>query len=215
MGDLTSLWVARRCGFLLLVPLLLVAPSAFGESLSGHDLLAALRTGGYVILMRHASSPRTPPEPARANADNLQHERQLDEAGRSSAHAMGEALRRLQIPIGLVLSSPAYRALETVRLAQLGPVRTFVQLGDAGQSMQADTSGARAVWLKAQVGQAPVSGRNTIIVTHLPNIMEAYPQGTAELADGEALILHPDGRGGASIVARVKIDEWAHLQVMP
>jgi hypothetical protein len=31
------------------------------------------------------------------------------------------------------------------------------------------------------------------------------------LADGEALILHPDGQGGAPIVARLKIDEWAGL----
>jgi hypothetical protein len=52
---------------------------------------------------------------------------------------------------------------------------------------------------------------NTLIVTHFPNISEAYPQDAVGLADGEALILHPDGRGGATIVARVKIDEWAGL----
>lgn len=172
----------------------------------------ALRAGGYVILMRHASSPRTPPDPELANADNVEHERQLDEVGRSSARAMGEVLRELQIPIGQVLSSPTYRALETVRLAQLGPVRTFAQLGDAGQSMQADASGVRAMWLKVQVAQAPMSGKNTIIVTHLPNITEAYPQGAEGLADGEALILHPDGQGGASIVTRVRIDEWTQLR---
>jgi phosphohistidine phosphatase SixA len=63
---------------------------------------------------------RTPPDPAQADADNIQHERQLDEQGRASARAMGEAIRRLQIPIDQVLSSPTYRAQETVRLAQLG-----------------------------------------------------------------------------------------------
>jgi hypothetical protein len=31
-------------------------------------------------------------------------------------------------------------------------------------------------------------------------------------AMGEALILRPDGRGAAPIVARVKIDEWMRLE---
>jgi phosphohistidine phosphatase SixA len=199
----------------MLLPVLIAVATAHGDSLSGKDLLAALRTGGYVILMRHASSPRTPPDPAEANADNVQHERQLDEVGRSSARAMGDALRRLKIPIGQVLSSPTYRALETVKIAQLGQATTFPQLGDSGQSMLADTSGTRAAWVKAKAAELPMSGKNTVIVTHFPNIMEAYPQTAAGLADGEALVLHPDGQGRAPIVARVKIDQWPRLDAAP
>jgi phosphohistidine phosphatase SixA len=193
---------------LLLLPVLLAVGTAHGDALSGQDLLTALRAGGYVILMRHASSPPTPPDAAKTNADNLQHERQLDVAGRSSARTMGEALRHLHIPLGAVLSSPTYRALETVKLAQLGQAATFPQLGDFGQSMLADTSGARAAWLQAKAAEPPVPGKNTIIVTHLPNITEAYPQDAAGLADGEALILHPDGSGPARVLARVKITDW-------
>jgi phosphohistidine phosphatase SixA len=174
-------------------------------------LVHALRKGGYVIVMRHASSPRTPPDPAQANSDNVQHERQLDEVGRSSALAMGEALRRLRIPIGQVLSSPTYRALETVRLARLGKAKTYSQLGDSGQSMQADPSGGRAGWLRAKAADTPPAGTNTIIVTHFPNVTEAFAERAAGLADGEALIFHADGRGGAPLVARVKIEEWPHL----
>jgi phosphohistidine phosphatase SixA len=215
MSDSTSFRAGLRHGFLLLLPLLSAIATAHGESLSGKDLLTALRTGGYVILMRHASSPNTPPEPAEANADNVEHERQLDEVGRSSARAMGEALHRLRIPIDQVLSSPTYRALETVKLAQLGQASTFSQLGDSDHSMLADNSGARAAWLKAKAAQPPMSGKNTIIVTHFSNIKEAYPQSAAGIADGEALVLHPDGRRGAPIVARVKIDEWARLDAVP
>src|SRR5689334_17850544 len=79
----------------------------------GMEWVPALRTGGYVIVMRHASSPSTPPDSSSVNPDNEKHERQLDEAGRTAAREMGEALKRLRIPIGLVLSSPTYRALET------------------------------------------------------------------------------------------------------
>jgi phosphohistidine phosphatase SixA len=190
---------------------LITVDLAQGESLKGKGLIVALRSGGYVILMRHASSPRNPPEAAQADVENVQRGRQLDEEGRASARAMGEAMRRLHIPIGEVLSSPTYRALQTIRLAQLGQPRTFEELGDGGQSMRADKSGARASWLKTKASSLPGPHENTLIVTHFPNISEAYPQDAVGLADGEALILHPDGRGGATIVARVKIDEWAVL----
>ncbi len=182
-----------------------------GSSLSGRDLVTALRGGGYVILMRHASSPGKPPEAAQANADNIRRERQLDAEGIATARAMGEALQRLHIPIGEVLSSPTYRALETVRLAELGRPLTAPELGEGGSGVVLDTSGARASWLKAKLAEAPPAGKNTIIVTHYPNIVEAYPEGAQGLTEGEALILHPDGRGAAPIVARVKIDEWARL----
>jgi len=184
---------------------------ALGQPLSGGAFVSALRSGGYVILMRHASSPRTSPDAAQANADNVEQQRQLDEVGRSSARAFGQALRQLKIPIGRVLSSPTYRALETVRLANLGVPRTMPQLGDSGQSMQADRSGERAIWVRSTVAVPPPAGTNTIIVTHLPNISEAFPQSGDGLADGEALIFHPDGHGAASLVSRVRIDEWTQL----
>jgi phosphohistidine phosphatase SixA len=213
MSPATSSHAILQLAFLLW-PMLIVT-SAHAESLTGKDLTAALHGGGYVILMRHASSPRTAPDSAQANADNVHHERQLDEEGRASARDLGDALRRLRIPIGQVLSSPTYRALQTIKLARLGPSTTFAQLGDSGQSMMADQSGERAAWLKAKSAEPPALGKNTIIVTHFPNITEAYRDGAAGLADGEALILHPDGRGNAPIVARVKIDEWAHLNATP
>ena len=201
-----------RQRLLLVLPTLLVLCAAGGTaSLTGKDLTAALQRGGYVVLMRHASSPRTPPDPAQADPDNPHHERQLDEAGRVSARAMGDAFRRLRIPIGQVLSSPTYRALETVRLADLGPVRPHVELGDAGQSMTADSSGTHGAWLRDRVAQAPGAGTDTLIITHAPNISEAFPADGADVAEGEALIFHPDGHGGASLVARVKIQDWPRL----
>src|ERR1700682_1348141 len=130
-----------------------------------------MRQGGYVVVMRHTSSPREAPGQQSANADNVNRERQLDEVGRTSATAMGNALRKLKIPIGDVLSSPTYRALETVRYAKLGDPKTFAELGDNGKSMQGGTQ-AQAVWLHKQALQFP-SGTNTIIVTHLPNLIGA------------------------------------------
>ncbi len=134
----------------------------------------ALRQGGYVIVMRHASSPREVPGRETANSDNTKPERQLDETGRATSAAMGKALRELKIPIGQVFSSPTYRALETVRLAQFPAPKPTPELGDNGQSMAGGTE-AQAQWLRKIVTQFP-SATNTLVVTHFPNLTAAFPQ---------------------------------------
>jgi phosphohistidine phosphatase SixA len=188
--------------FLLTVP-------AHAQTLSGEALVKALRQGGYVIVMRHASSPRETPSKQIANPDNVTLERQLDEVGRTTAAAMGKALRDLKIPVGEVITSPTYRALETIRLERWPNPKPAPELGDNGRSMQGGTE-AQAAWLQKKVTQFPLR-TNTILVTHLPNLAGAFPKLAAGVEDGESLVFGPDGKGGATLVARVKIEDWPAL----
>jgi phosphohistidine phosphatase SixA len=165
--------MTRSARPLAVVLLLLMVRPASAQTLAGDALVKALRQGGYVIVMRHASSPREVPNKQTANADNVRLERQLDEAGRAGAGAMGRALRDLKIPVGELLTSPTYRALETVHLAQLPNPRSYAELGDGGQSMQGEAD-AQADWLRERVTQLR-TGSDTIIVTHMPNISRAFP----------------------------------------
>jgi phosphohistidine phosphatase SixA len=181
-----------------------------GQARSPEGLVGLLRQGGYVLLMRHASSPREVPTREQANPDNLELERQLDESGRRGASAMGDALRRLQIPIRAVFTSPTYRAMETVKLARLDRPQAVNELGDGGQSMQS-VSEAQASWLRSRVSEAPRSG-NTIFVTHQPNLSRAFPDWGASVADGETVVLRSDGRGGIAVIGRIPIDDWPRLR---
>jgi phosphohistidine phosphatase SixA len=190
----------------------LLAPASRAQMLSGNALAKALQQGGHVIVMRHAASPRQAPTTATANADNTTRERQLDETGRNTSSAMGEALRQLKIPIGDVLVSPTYRAMETAKYAQLANPKAVPELGDGGRSM-APVSGSTGNWLALQVKQFP-AGKNSILITHSPNISRAFPDITG-VADGEALIFGPDGTGGAKLVGRVKIEQWPTLVPKP
>jgi phosphohistidine phosphatase SixA len=195
---------------MVVMSLALVTSVAKGQTMSSDQLIPALKQGGYVLVMRHASSPREPPTRDTANPDNSKLERQLDEAGRAGAIAMGNALRDLRIPVGEVLTSPTYRALETVKFARLGNATPVPELGDGGQSMQGVTD-AQGAWLRERVAQRP-AGTNTVIVTHLPNLSRAFPAWGSTVSDGETVIVGPNGNGGSTVVARVKIDEWSKLR---
>jgi len=203
-------WVLPALSLLCIVSVsLVITRAAAAQELSGPAAVSALRQGGYVIVMRHTSSPREVPDRKSANADNVTPERQLDEAGRTSATAMGKAMRDLKIPVGDVLSSPTYRAMETARLAEFSNPRPTPELGDGGQSMQGVTE-TQGTWLKEKVAQAP-KGTNTIMITHMPNLSRAFPQ-VSGVADGEALIFHPDGKGAAPLVGRIKIEQWPGMR---
>jgi phosphohistidine phosphatase SixA len=174
------------------------------------DVVELLREGGYVIAMRHASSPRTPPDASSADPDNVKRERELDAVGRTTASAMGDALRALDIPIGAVFTSPTFRARQTARYLGVQNAREVEELGDGGNSMAPDTEGARSAWLRRKAAEPPERGTNTLLVTHLPNLVGAFGDDVSDMADGEALILMPRG-GRAASVARIKIDEWPEV----
>lgn len=202
-----SIPILKRMSFSILMPA--VVAVAHAQMPAGAQLVEALRHGGYVIVMRHASSPQEPPTKETANPDNPGDERQLDERGMTTAAEMGKAIRALKIPIGEVLSSPTYRALETIKFANLGKARIVPELGENGKSMQTSSS-AQAEWLRHRVTEFP-KGTNTLLVTHNPNLIAAFPRDAVGMADGEALVFGPDGRGGATLVARIRIEEWSKL----
>ena len=84
----------RLC-WLLIGLVLCWSTAANAQTLTGPALVKALQAGGHVIVMRHGSSPGEIPKVP--NPDNVPPERQLDEVGRATTTAIGEALRRVKI----------------------------------------------------------------------------------------------------------------------
>ena len=74
--------------------------------------------------------------------------------------------------------------------------------------MSPSENNRRAEALRALVATAPDSGTNTLIVTHKPNIRDAFGKDWFEIQEGEASIFKPDG-GRFALVARVQIGQWA------
>jgi len=84
---------------------------------------AALLKGGHVALIRHGNAPPGyGGDPPGFKIDDCTTQRNLDEAGREEARALGEAFRRHGVRVDRVLSSPWCRCLDTARLMAVGPV---------------------------------------------------------------------------------------------
>jgi hypothetical protein len=199
------------CKLLIGLSALIASGTAYAGEPTNATLVNSLQKGGYVLLMRHASSPAAAPDKRIADKDNTKRERQLDEIGRLSARDMGDTIKKLHIPVGEILSSPTYRALETVKLARLSTPQTFRELGDGGASMSPQAVAAWTSWLKAKVAARPRPGTNTIIVTQMPNIASAFPIEAKGMSNGEALVFLPDAKGAVTLVAHIKIEEWPAL----
>jgi phosphohistidine phosphatase SixA len=188
----------------------ILCAAVLAQAMDEHELVDALRSGGYVIVMRHASSPREEPDEAHAAPGNFDRERQLDDEGRETASAMGEAIKQIGIPVDEVLSSPTFRALETARLLDLGEPEPTPELGDGGRGMREDTEGVRSAWLRAQAAEPVLDRGNRLMITHVPNLLGAFGDAAADMDDGESLIIKPTD-GAAMVIARVKIEEWSLL----
>src|SRR5512138_3505922 len=98
---------------------LLWAPAAFAQSSSW---IAALRQGGYVIVLRHGATYPDQADTDPLNMQNVDKQRQLNDQGRALARQIGDAMRKLKIPVGEVRTSQFYRAQETGKLLGFGDV---------------------------------------------------------------------------------------------
>jgi phosphohistidine phosphatase SixA len=172
--------------------------------LSGRALLDALRHGGYVLYFRHTSTDFGQSDEAMTSFDDCAKQRNLTEQGRAEARAIGEAIRRLEIPIGDVLASPFCRTRET---AQLIFGRATVE--SAVRGGPADNANDRYAGLR-KILSTPVAGnRNTAIASH-GNPFRALTE-APYLAEGEVAVIEPLGARGFRIVARIPKDGWDSL----
>jgi phosphohistidine phosphatase SixA len=199
---------------LLALALALAAPLASAQMLAGADLANALRGGGYVIVFRHGATYADQADTDPLNADkpgNEAKQRQLNDKGKALARDFGDSFRKLGIPVGTVATSKIYRAQETARLMNVAEVTTSWDITEGNQIISPNENSKRAAALRKLAATPPAAGRNSVYVTHKPNIIDAFGKDWFEVKEGEASVFKPDGKGGYQAVARVQAEEWAAL----
>lgn len=181
--------------------LLLVASPVFADPLTP-DLLAQLRQGGFILYFRHGETPNYI-DPHEGNFDDCGQQRNLSKDGRAQARAIGKAFRDLEIPLGIVRSSPFCRSADTARLA-FGRVEKDLALVSNGEDDEPEEN-ERIRHLRNIMKMPPWPGTNTVFVGH--GTPAKRVGGDHWLAEGEAAIFRPTPSGPA-YVASVKADEW-------
>jgi len=193
------------------------APTAPPPPTEDRSVLAALRRGGLVIYLRHGQTdwsqnarelawvPEMLADPGLL--DDCDRQRLLTDAGRDQARAIGDAVRRLGIPVGRVIASPWCRTRETAELAFGGAEVARGRLFDTGYlAFGSDEWRGYIDKLRGMLAEAPAGG-NAVIVGHMPPLRDAAG---VTLVEGEAAIFRPDG-SGFDLLARTGPDGWERI----
>ena len=173
------------------------------------DWIAALRGGGHVIVFRHGATQPDQADTDPLNYANIDKQRQLNDAGRAKAKEIGEAFRKLRIPVGPVHTSMFYRAMETGKLA-FGEVTPTADLTEGGLVVSPNENNRRTAAMRKLAATLPAAGSNVVLISHKPNIMDAFGKDWFDVREGEASVLKPDG-GGFKLIVKVQADEWSKL----
>jgi broad specificity phosphatase PhoE len=188
-----------------LLPLFTIGASAQGNWLDD------VRRGGYVIVIRHGATYSNQADTDPLNIKNVAAQRQLNDQGRALAKMTGESMRALKIPVGTVVTSMFQRAVDTGTLLGFGAVTSTMDVTEGGLVVTPDENNRRAAAFRKLAATPPPAGSNVVIVSHKPNIMDAFGKDWFDVREGEASVFKPDGQGGYKPVVRIKADEWAAL----
>lgn len=192
----------------LMLAFVILAPgSASAQSVNTKELASALRTGGYVILVRHGATFSNQADADRFNLSDITKQRNLNDKGKELARAFGTAIRSAGVPVGKAYTSQFNRAYETAVLAGFQNIETTADLTEGGLVVTPDENTRRAKVLREMLAIPPESGKNTILITHKPNIVDALGKDWFDVREGEASIFKPDG-GTYRLLARVQMEDW-------
>ncbi len=204
--------------FTILILALLVAVGVLASppgQLEDKDLVAELQKGGYVIFLRHPATNADQADTDPLNLDNVQAQRQLSEEGRKNAKDLGQAFRALKIPVDKVISSKFNRAYETAKLIEIAEVTPSIDVAEGGLVVSPKENTRRAQALRKLLATAPPPGKNTLIVSHKPNLQDAAGKEFGDMGEGEAAVFKPLGDNKFQLVARVTPEKWTQWAKQP
>jgi phosphohistidine phosphatase SixA len=210
VGRLTAV-----AGFLLALSVPCLAQSqnlSDGVIRDSGQLVQSLRSGGYNIVVRHGATFSNQADTNPFNFEDVANQRNLNDKGKDLAKAFGDAIRGIAVPVGEVYTSKFNRAYETAVLAGFEDIKRTVDLTEGGLVVTPDENNRRAEALRGMLTRAPEKGKNNVMITHKPNIVDALGKDWFDVKEGEASIFKPEG-GKYRLVARVQMDDWSKLAI--
>ena len=191
----------------LLTAIVSIAPAA---QVNDKDIAQALRAGGLVLVVRHGATFADQADTDPFNFDNIAAQRNLNEKGKALAKSFGEALRQAGVPVGKVYTSKYNRGYQTAVVAGFPGIEKTIDLTEGGLVVSPNENNRRAEAFRKMLAVTPKDHTNTILITHLPNIVAALGKDWFDVKEGETSIFLP-ADGGYKLVARIQMDEWPRI----
>jgi len=191
----------------LLTAIVSIAPAA---QVNDKDIAKALRAGGLVLVVRHGATFADQADTDPFNFDNIAAQRNLNEKGKALAKSFGEALRQAGVPVGKVYTSKYNRGYETAVVAGFPGIEKTIDLTEGGLVVSPNENNRRAEAFRKMLAVTPKDHTNTILITHLPNIVAALGKDWFDVKEGETSIFRL-ADGGYKLVARIQMDEWPRI----
>jgi len=182
--------LALAIGLLAALPAIAQTPAAMDDK----ALAAGLRTGGFVIVVRHGATFPDQADTDPFHPDNIAAQRNLNDKGKALATAFGAALKQIDVPVGRVYTSLFNRAYETAVLAGLKNIEKTADLTEGGLVVSPNENNRRAEALRKMLAVPPNAGTNTILITHKPNIIRRAGQGLVRSERRRGIDLPPGER---------------------
>src|SRR5438477_12000615 len=132
----------------------------------------ALQGGGHVIVFRHGATHNDQADTDPLNISNVAKQRQLNDQGRALAREIGEAMRKLQIPVGQVVTSQFNRAVEMGTLLGFGAVTATADIAEGGLVVSPNENNRRTQAMRQLAATVPDAGTYVELVNHTPYIIE-------------------------------------------
>lgn len=176
-------------------------------------LVEELRSGGFVLYMRHGKTDPSQPDQVPIMLDDCGTQRPLTRAGREEITRVGEAIRRAAIPIGEVYSSPLCRAVESARLAYGPGVQVENNLMYTAHLTSAQKEPVLAKTRELLSRPLPEAGKNRVLVAHAPNVADLI--GYFPETEGTVIVFRPLNEGRFDYVMSILPKEWPELLGQP
>ena len=179
----------------------LIFLAAAGASADQTDLIDRLKSGGHILMIRHALAPGSG-DPPNFKIGDCSTQRNLDDSGRTQARSIGIWLRTNGIKSARIYSSQWCRCLETANLIDLGPVQELAALNSFYEKIEDREPNLKA--LNQFISQQPVNGKLIILVTHYVTI--GAIAGTS-VSSGEGVLLELHKNKPYTVVGRLNFGQ--------
>jgi phosphohistidine phosphatase SixA len=200
----------RRVVLATIIALFFAVPSYAQQPPSDAELVQILRGGGNVIVFRHGATFADQADTDPLNPEDITKQRQLNGKGEDAAKALGAAFKGIGAPVSKAITSQFNRAYQTAKLAGFDPVEKSNDVTEGGLVVSPNENNRRAAAFRKLASTPPPAGTNVVIVSHKPNILDAFGKDWFEIKEGEATIFKSDG-AAYKVIARVQMDEWARI----